>query len=358
MIETKNKLLAIDGETLMDTRLEPIRFCVETLMPQGLCLLGGAPKIGKSWMVLDLCVRVAKGEHFLGCPTVSGTTLYLCLEDNYTRIQGRLNSITDDVPANTFFAISANRMADGLCDQIRSFCREHPDTTLVVIDTFQLIRNAEADASYANDYQEMQTLKALADELRITLLLVHHLRKQGDSDPVNKLSGTTGISGAVDAVYVLDKSRRNANSATLTCTGRDIEYREMELRFDKTDCVWKVERDSMETPEILLPTEMVSLITFMKGIGTYEGGNTEFAERYNAYAGTNISVKALKQMMNKWRYTLEAEGILFESKRSNGQRFVSVRYVSPSAGDGSDSYDGENGVCQICVPSVPCVPVQ
>ena len=27
-----------------------------------------------------------------------------------------------------------------------------------------------------------------------------HLRKQGDSDPLNKLSGTTGISGAVDAV--------------------------------------------------------------------------------------------------------------------------------------------------------------
>lgn len=54
MNETKNKLTVIDGETLMDMRLVPTRFCVETLLPQGVSMLGGAPKIGKSWMVLDL----------------------------------------------------------------------------------------------------------------------------------------------------------------------------------------------------------------------------------------------------------------------------------------------------------------
>lgn len=161
---------------------------------------------------------------------------------------------------------------------------------------------------------------------------------------------------------MLDKSKRSANSATLTCTGRDIEYREMELRFDKNECVWKVEKDSLETPEMLLPTEMVSLIAFIKSIGTYEGGNTEFAERYNAHAGTNISVKALKQMMNKWRYALEAEGIFYEDRRSNGQRFVTVKYISPSAdpilsGDESAVRDGQNAPPEICVPVVLCDPV-
>ena len=49
-----NKLSVIDSETLLDTRLAPTKFYVDMLLPEGFCILGGAPKIGKSWMVLDL----------------------------------------------------------------------------------------------------------------------------------------------------------------------------------------------------------------------------------------------------------------------------------------------------------------
>jgi len=76
---TKTKLTGIDGETLMDMKLPPTKFCVETLLPQGICMLGGAPKIGKSWLVLDLCIRIAKGEPIWSLSTKKGTTLYLCL---------------------------------------------------------------------------------------------------------------------------------------------------------------------------------------------------------------------------------------------------------------------------------------
>lgn len=81
MVKDKNKLTVIDGETLMDMKIPPIKFCVETLLPQGLCILGCASKIGKSWWVLDLCVRIAKGEAVWDFKTTKGTTLYLCLED-------------------------------------------------------------------------------------------------------------------------------------------------------------------------------------------------------------------------------------------------------------------------------------
>ena len=82
---TKTKLTVIDGETLMDMKLPPTKFCVDTLLPQGLCILGGASKIGKSWWVLDLCVRIAKGEPMWDLKTTGGTTLYLCLEDTLRR---------------------------------------------------------------------------------------------------------------------------------------------------------------------------------------------------------------------------------------------------------------------------------
>ena len=100
----KTTLAVIDGETLMDKRLPETKFCVETLLPQGLCILGGSPKVGKSWLVLDLCIHIAKGEPMWGLPVTQGGTLYLCLEDSERRIQERLNTITDDVPPGLYFA--------------------------------------------------------------------------------------------------------------------------------------------------------------------------------------------------------------------------------------------------------------
>ena len=232
-------LAVIDGETLMDARLPKRSFCIETLLPEGISMLGGAPKIGKSWMVLDIGVRVAKGEPIWSLPTKHGTVLYLALEDSLARIQERLCKLTDDVPGNLFFAIAAGTLADDLCFQIEQFISEHRDTVLVIIDT-----------SYANDCDEVRKLKALADKMRISLLLVHHLRKQGDSDPLNKLSGTTGISGAMDAVFILDVSKRHARGATLFCTGRDIESRELELNMSRDTCTWELISDMLDKPEL------------------------------------------------------------------------------------------------------------
>ena len=335
MSEKKNSLTVIDGETLMDTRLEPTKFCIDTLLPQGITILGGAPKIGKSWWVLDICIRIAKGESVWDMPTTKGTTLYLCLEDTLRRVQERLCLITDDVPSNAFFATAAHTLAEGLCDEIRAFVKEHPDTVLVAIDTFQIVRNGGVDTSYGNDYDEIRQMKQLADELNISLLLVHHLRKQGDSDPLNKLSGTTGIVGAVDSVFVLDKSKRSENLATLVCTGRDIEHRQLEIKFSNKDFVWELKSDSREQPEKLLPPEMELLVQFMKEQENFVGGNSEFVEMFNKLTDSQVTVKGFKQMMNRWRYDLEEHCVHYRDHRSNGARLLEVKYI-PSSAVGSD----------------------
>ncbi len=355
MNEAKNMLTVIDGETLMDMKLPPTKFCVETLLPQGISILGGAPKIGKSWMVLDLCVRIAKGEAIWNLSTQKGTTLYLCLEDPLNRIQQRLCMLTDEVPDNAYFATAAGTLANGLCVQIRNFVLEHPDTVLVAVDTFQIIRANSNDTSYANDYDDVRQMKRLADELGISILLVHHLRKQGDSDPLNKISGTTGISGAMDAIFVLDKSKRNADMATLVCTGRDIEYREMEMRLSKENCVWNLVSDSLENPQMILPDEVVSLIEFMKAKKSFRGTNSEFTELFNSYYGKKLSAKSLKQMMNRWRYFLEEYGVQYTSRRSNGQRLVDIFYSSDR--DESAVSDVQILGSEFCVPSVTFAPV-
>jgi len=216
-------LKTVDAETLLATPLAPVRYIVDNVLPAGLHLFCGSPKIGKSWMMLWLCLMVAKGEPLWEFPTNRCSVLYLCLEDTFTRIQNRLFQITDEAPDNLHFAIMADQINLGLQDQIGGFIKEHPDTRLVVIDTLQRIRGLIQDSNaYANDYRDISSLKALADKHEIAMVLVHHLRKLADGDPLLKVSGTTGLTGAVDSVFVLEKDRRAADTATLYVSGRDM----------------------------------------------------------------------------------------------------------------------------------------
>ena len=75
-LEMKKMFNSVAGVTLMDMDLPAIKFVIKDLLPQGLAIIGGSPKVGKSWLILDWCVRIAKGEKIWNFPTTQGTTLY------------------------------------------------------------------------------------------------------------------------------------------------------------------------------------------------------------------------------------------------------------------------------------------
>ena len=201
------RLRTIDARTLADAVLEPPGYAVKDLLVQGLHILAGAPKTGKSWLALWLCQQVAGGEKVWGYPTQQGTVLYLCLEDGYHRLQDRLLDITEDPSENLYLATHAGTLADGLAGQIETFVQEHGRVSLIVIDTLQKVREACTDNTYARDYTDLAQLKELADRCKTTVLLVHHLRKQYDSDPLNRVSGTAGMSGAADGTLCPSRFR-------------------------------------------------------------------------------------------------------------------------------------------------------
>ena len=335
----------IDGPTLMDLRAEKKTFCVEGLIPKGVCILGGAPKVGKSWLALDLCIRVAKGEPLWDLRTRKGTTLYLALEDGIEDLQDRAYTLTDDIPAQAHFVTAAEKLSDGLCEQLESFLDEHPDTVLVVIDTFQIVRGATADISYAGVYQDVRTLKQFADRHEITILLVHHLRKQGDSDPLNRISGSTALTGATDGVFVLTQGSRSGNDAELICAGRRIRKREMQLRFENGH--WELLADSLGAPVHELPEELQKLVVFVRAIGLYSGGNGEFAERFRCFSGIDIDAKHLKQLMQQRSADLEERGVRFQNWRSNGQRLMKIWYEPPRSDDGEEQSDARKEVVTV-----------
>lgn len=270
-----SNMKTIDAETLMTTVLPPTKFVVDRLLPEGLHILAGAPKVGKSWLALWLCLCVAKGESVWDFATTKGAVLYLCLEDSLTRIQNRLFQITEDAPDTLHFATLAGSIGGGLEDQLKGFLAEHPGTALVVIDTLQKVRQPGENANpYASDYRDITALKRLADECGIAILLIHHLRKMNDEDPLNMISGTTGISGATDSSFVLKERKRGSGEATLYCTGRDIEYRELPLRFQKDTHTW-VLTEPVEEDAPAVDPEVSFLSAFLKGLHSAAPGDQQ-----------------------------------------------------------------------------------
>ena len=155
-------LKTIDAETLLATPLKPVHFLVDRLLPPGLHLLAGAPKIGKSWLMMQLCLKVATGITLFEFQTLQSDVLYLCLEDTLHRIQSRLFHVTDTAPENLHFAIMADSLDNGLKEEIGGFLARHPQTRLIIIDTLQRVREIHADGNaYANDYKEDNIFSAV-----------------------------------------------------------------------------------------------------------------------------------------------------------------------------------------------------
>lgn len=321
------KLETMDAETLMITPMEPLKFIVSGLLPEGLHVLAGSPKIGKSWLALWICLQAAKGEKVWEFETLKSEVLYLCLEDSFARIQSRLFEITDEAPPTLHFAIMSATIGNGLEHQIESFITEHSDTGLIVIDTLQKVRKTvSANVNpYASDYDDINTLKQIADHHHLAILLIHHLRKTSDADPLNMISGTNGIAGGADTNFVLQKDKRTESTATLICTGRDIEGRELFLEFNKNKFLWEL-LEPIEIEQLIIPDEIFLLCDYIKSVGGFTGTATELIEKLNL----DFSPAILKKRIIKHMKHLDKKGIHYSENRTFERREFTLRY------DGND----------------------
>ena len=341
------ELKIYSSEYIMNTPMKPIEYCVDGLISQGLFVLAGAPKVGKSWLALDMCLSIAKGEKVLGKETLCGHAVYLSLEDSLIRLQNRLYELTDEPSDNLNFAIMAESISNGLPEQIE-YCRKRfDDLKIVVIDTLQKVRN-ESESSYSSDYKELSVLKSLADKLGIAIVLVHHTRKCSDSDPFNMISGSTGLSGCVDGSMVLIESKRGSRKAKLYCVGRDIENQEINVVFESSR--WKV---SDEIKNIEPDYFSFAVHDFMVTQKKFKGSATELAEKLSALLHKEVFSNRVKKDLIQHAYELLDYGVTFESKRSNEQRIIILNYDMKS-----DSSDGRNLMPEVCENAAPAVPVE
>ena len=325
------KIKTINGSELLEMELPPIKFVVENFLPQGFHILAGTPKVGKSWLLLSLCLQVSKGESFWNLPTKQGSVLYLCLEDSVNRIQQRLLELTEIAPENLHFATHSESLSGGVIEQIEMFISEHSDTVLIVIDTLQKIRDGAGEGSvYAADYKDISMLKEIADTYSVTILGVQHLRKQPNSDPHLMVSGSTGLIGAADGSYILKKDDPLDTKAKLFIRGRDIEENIFSLEFSKDSCQWEfISSDTPDEEDLKNDTTMCSLIEFIQAENSFQGTASELAEKI----GQGIKPNVISRKLKHFEKELGEIGIEFLKFRTGEKRELLLTYTPTNAND-------------------------
>jgi len=246
----------------------PVRFIVPGYIPEGVTIIAGKPKVGKSWLTLDLALGATADRFTLGTlKPAQGDVLYLALEDNKRRLKRRMGKIwphTEAVwPKRLAFAHEWKRADQGGLDDIEEWCRSVPNPVMVVIDTLEKFRPLQngKEAAYSADYRAVADLQKVASQYGIAIIVNHHVRKMDADDPFDTVSGTLGLTGAADTIIVL---KRHAGAVTLHARGRDIEEAETALQFERATCRWTI---LGAAAEVYISNERGAVLSALAGAG-------------------------------------------------------------------------------------------
>jgi hypothetical protein len=263
-----NDLLVRSIPDIMSSVFAEPKFAVHGIVAEGLTLLAGKPKLGKSWLALNLALTIAAGGVALGnVPVVTGPVLYLALEDRFRRIQSRTGKIltglgmSPEASARLDVAVDCPRLdaggLDRLCEWIerQGFTGEGDERSanarLIIIDVWAKFRPLQQSNknAYDQDYAHMTALKNILDYYRTSALVLHHTRKAAAQDAIDEVSGTTGIAGCADGIMVLSRARAQEGKefeAELMITSRDADEQKLALVVDRETWVWTSQGSAAE----------------------------------------------------------------------------------------------------------------
>lgn len=333
------KIQLIDAEALYYKPLEHPKMLIDGVLSDGLAIMAGDSKIGKSWMVLWMCLQISKGEPVWGLPTRKTDVVYLALEDREWRVQQRMQDLTDTPPENLHFGFSCGQLGAELESQIEDVLKDYPSTGLLFIDTLQMVRdNVSAKVNaYAQDYKDLSSLKKIADNHGICIFVVHHTRKERDGGNIfNDMTGSTGIMGVADTGMILRKDDRFGDNATLCITGRDVEEKKlkMQMRGVKWEITEELSADDLRKERI--PDFVFKVVDFLFEHRQFEGTVTELlAVVGNTELKPNVASKYLTRFYSE---VFAPMGITYEYRKTAAARMISLML-----NDGADGNDGLSG---------------
>lgn len=293
-----NKLQLIDADTLYYKPLTHPKMLIDGVLSDGLAILAGDSKIGKSWMVLWLCLQISRGEAVWGLPTRKTDVVYLALEDREWRVQQRMQELTDSPPENLRFGFSCGRLGTELEGQIEEALREFPSTGLIFIDTLQMVRDS--------------------------------------SNIFNDMTGSTGILSVADTGMILRKDDRFGDCATLCITGRDVEEKKlkMQMRGVRWEITEALSADDLRKERI--PDFVFQVADFLLAHRRFRGTVSQLLA---AVGNTELKPNlASKHLTRHYSDVLLPLGITCEYRKTAAARLVLLELH-----DGADGHDGSSG---------------
>lgn len=275
------KIPAFTAFELENKDFPPLYFPVPGMIAEGVHILAGRPKSGKSWLVLQLAIAMAGGTSALNffSPTDPIGVVYLALEDGDRRLQRRLRKLIPEGgwPEFLFFCTKdVPGDMDDKIDKINAYLTEgfsETEPAVIFIDTWGRFRPPmRGRNSYEDDYKPMSSIQRfVSDRPHTTVIVVHHTRKVGndadaETEPMEAVSGTFGLTGAVDSIMLLNR-KTGESHATLKMTGRDVEETTFFMQRPKDKDGWEcigqgpanMKRDALE------------MITAIAGLGGKAG---------------------------------------------------------------------------------------
>lgn len=243
-------LVTISAAELAAMQFAPLQWPVPGLLPEGLALIGGKPKLGKSFMALDLALSAAGAKLAMGSIVCQpGHVLYCALEDGKRRLQTRIAAMLPagaPFPERLKLVTDMKRLGEGGEEQLERWLDAHPDARLIIIDTWRCIKPAGdgRKTQYDEDAAGMQRLHAIAkDRPGLCILVVHHTRKQEADDPMDMISGTTGLTGVPDTLLVL---ARHGDGARLVAVSREMDGYDKALKRNPDTNGWTIIGDAKQ----------------------------------------------------------------------------------------------------------------
>jgi hypothetical protein len=248
---------------LMKMDLPPTEWVVEDLLPPGLALLAGPPKIGKSTLAYDLAMAVASGSKFLDhWATRKAPVIYYDLESGHHLIKEKVVALLrvrkhDVRKWKLSFSLVSPAGAAAVA-QVRADLQANPATRLLVVDIFARFRDAAQEArerknAYLLEHEIMTQFQAVCmDYPNLCVLLVHHTNKRSTDTTTwqDAISGTQGIAGGTHTNLVLSSPVKPGLSeedrqlmrqyVILHGAGKRVHEFEQTLAKAGDGCTWRV----------------------------------------------------------------------------------------------------------------------
>lgn len=325
----------IQAQVLSMKNLPPVQYFVKDMLPEGTLILAAKSKIGKSWLCLDLGIRIAAGEPFMGKATNQCGVLCMALEDSENRLQSRMKRVLRGKlpPPDFYFMTDAPTLDNGLLDVLDVQLDRHPTIKLVIVDTLARIRgeSKSRDGAYAADYREMGKLQTYFRKKGVSVMFVTHLRKMDDDDVFNMINGSTGLMGAADNIWIISKKYRADETATLHMTGRELCQNELVISFNKDTCVWELvgSKDEVAEEEKRTEYENNPVVQAIKALvdgsetGTWCGSSADIIKYMGDSGKVLSSQEVAKEILKYQDLLLEYDCINYRpanTKSTGGRR--------------------------------------